>query len=40
MVLANDVFDIFMDQGALFLAGNSVCEARELSEERRLLIAQ
>jgi len=40
MVLANDVFDIFMDQGALFLAGNSVCEARELSEARRLLIAQ
>ena len=40
MVFANDVFDIFMDQGALFLAGNSVCEARELSESRRLLIAQ
>ena len=40
MVFANDVFDIFMDQGALFLAGNSVCEARELSEARRLLIAQ
>ena len=40
MVLANDVFDIFMDQGALFLAGNSVCEARDLSEEKRLLIAQ
>jgi len=40
MVLANDVFDIFMDQGALFLAGNSVCEARKLSESRRLLIAQ
>jgi len=40
MVLADDVFDIFMNQGALFLAGNSVCEAKELSEERRLLIAQ
>ena len=40
MVLANEVFDIFMSEGALFLAGNSVCEAKELSEERRLLIAQ
>merc|ERR1711969_64179 len=40
MILANDVFDIFVDQGALFLAGNSVCEARELSEARLLLIAQ
>lgn len=40
MVFADDVFDIFMNQGALFLAGNSVCEAKELSEERRLLIAQ
>ena len=40
MVLADEVFDIFMNQGALFLAGNSVCEAKELSEERRLLIAQ
>jgi serine/threonine-protein kinase len=40
MVLANEVFDIFIKQGAIFLAGNSVCEAKELSEERRLLIAQ
>ena len=40
MVVADDVFEIFMDQGALFLAGNSVCEANELSEKRRLLIAQ
>lgn len=40
MVPANEVFDIFMKQGALFLAGNSVREAKELSEERRLLIAQ
>jgi len=40
MVPANEVFDIFMKQGALFLAGTSVREAKELSEERRLLIAQ
>jgi len=40
MVSANEVFDIFIEQGALFLAGNSVCEAQELSEDRRLLIAQ
>ena len=40
MVSANEVFDIFIKQGALFLAGNSVCETQELSEERRLLIAQ
>ena len=40
MVLADDVFDIFIDHGALFLAGNSACEAKKLSEERRLLIAQ
>jgi hypothetical protein len=40
MVSADEVFDIFIKQGALFLAGNSVCEAQGLSEERRLLIAQ
>ena len=40
MVPANEVFDIFMQQGALFLAGNSVCEAQELSEDRRMLIGQ
>ena len=40
MVVANEVFDIFIERGALFLAGNSVCEAKKLSEERRLLIAQ
>ncbi|MDP7057130.1 MAG: SUMF1/EgtB/PvdO family nonheme iron enzyme [Nitrospinaceae bacterium] len=40
MVPANEIFDIFMKQGALFLAGNSVLEAEDLSEERKLLIAQ
>ena len=40
MVVADEVFDIFMEQGALFLAGNSIREALDLSEERRLLIAQ
>lgn len=40
MVPANEVFDIFIRQGALFLAGNSVCEAQELAKARRLLISQ
>jgi len=40
MVPANEIFDVFMKQGALFLAGNSVLEAEDLSEERKLLIAQ
>ena len=40
MVVADEVFDIFMEQGALFLAGNSIREALDLSEKRRLLIAQ
>ncbi|SVB20568.1 uncharacterized protein METZ01_LOCUS173422, partial [marine metagenome] len=40
MVLADEVFDIFMDQGALFLAGNSVCEAKKLSKAKQLLIGQ
>ncbi len=40
MVLADEEFDIFMDQGALFLAGNSVCEAKKLSKAKQLLIGQ
>ena len=40
MVPANEIFDIFIQQGALFLAGNSVCEVQKLSEGRRLLISQ
>jgi len=40
MVPANEVFDIYIKQGALFLAGNSVCEAQGLSKERQLLISQ
>ena len=40
MVLADEVFDVFMDQGALFLAGNSICEVKKLSKGKQLLIGQ
>ncbi len=40
MVSPNQLFDILLERGALFLAGNSVREAPGLSEDRALLIGQ
>jgi formylglycine-generating enzyme len=40
MVPANELFDILLEEGAIFLAGNSIREAPELSEDRALLIGQ
>ncbi len=40
MVPADELFDILLEEGAIFLAGNSIREAPGLSEDRALLIGQ
>jgi len=40
MVPSDELFDILLERGAIFLAGNSIREAPELSEDRALLIGQ
>ncbi len=40
MVNADEMFEILLDHGAVFLAGNAVPEARDLSKDKRLLIDQ
>ena len=40
MVNGDELFDILLDQGAIFLAGNSVREARDLSDGNYLLTGQ
>ncbi len=40
MVNANDMFEILLDHGAVFLAGNAIPEAKNLSQDKRLLIDQ
>lgn len=39
-VSSDDLFDIYLEEGALILAGNSLSEAENLSETRRLLVGQ
>lgn len=36
----NELYDIYLDEGALFIAGDSLPETKELSLERRLLTEQ
>ncbi len=38
--ISNEFIDILLDYGSLFLAGNSLVEIQELSEDRRLLVGQ
>jgi len=37
---SNALYDIFLDEGAVFLAGNCLTEIGPLSEDRRLLVGQ
>ena len=39
-VSSDELYDLYLEEGALFLAGNSLSEAHNLSESRRLLVGQ
>ena len=39
-VSSDELYDLYLEEGALFLAGNSLSEAQNLSETRRLLVGQ
>jgi serine/threonine-protein kinase len=39
-ITTDELYDIYLEEGAIFLAGNSLSEANNLSEDRRLLVGQ
>lgn len=39
-ITSDELYDLYLEEGALFLAGNSLSEVSSLSESRRLLVGQ